>query len=169
MNLPFCSQLPEVEAAVREGKWPERAAAELRSHAASCRHCQQLLLVAGALRQERHAAMPMARLVPPGILWWKARLQRQRLSVERSIKPVVVAERLALIATLLGAVVCIALRGRQLAGWLDSTPHVSIGDAVQTSLSWISGDGFTWLLPVAAAGTLAILAGVAAFLVVRAE
>jgi len=87
-----CVREAEVTRAIRTGAWP--AADELQAHARLCRGCAEVALVAGALG----AAAEGARLLPapaPGILWWKAQLQRQNAALRTAARPLAWAIRIS--------------------------------------------------------------------------
>lgn len=81
--------------AVRSGRsagdWDE----PLRAHVAGCAGCRDVVLVAQFLHEERECAATEARLPDAGLVWWKAQLLARRAAVERAIRPIALAEKLA--------------------------------------------------------------------------
>lgn len=52
--------------------------AELEAHAGACTACSELRLVAGALLDDRSAAMAEAPLPAAGTMWWRMRRRRRQ-------------------------------------------------------------------------------------------
>jgi hypothetical protein len=103
MNSTPCDREEELAEAIRMERWPTGAPAELRNHVAGCPDCAELSLITGYLRQEGKLAQSEAVLPDSGFVWWKARLLARRAAAERATRPVVIAERVGLIAGALAA------------------------------------------------------------------
>ena len=76
MNLFPCARRREIAAVLHERRWPEACNPELRTHIEGCPQCGEFVRVAQVLREARQDAMRVARLMPLGVLWWKAQLRR---------------------------------------------------------------------------------------------
>ncbi len=96
-----CEFEKEISLALREGRWPAAAGPALCQHVAGCSSCSDLVLVTEALQNSRAVAARAAELPPPGILYWRAQLRRRSGAVERMSRPIVFAEVVTLLATLL--------------------------------------------------------------------
>jgi hypothetical protein len=93
--MQHCDCEPAVVRAVQTGLWTD----ELREHFAGCPICGDAAMIAGTLR----AGAAEAFEVPaPGLIWWKAQLRRRLESQERAVRPLVWAERAALVAGVAG-------------------------------------------------------------------
>lgn len=167
MNFFPCARQQEVATALHERRWPQACTSELRTHVENCPQCNEFVRVAQTLRQARHDAMPMARLAPPGILWWRAQLRRRNAEVERVEKPLVLVEALALVATLLvTAALAVAQRGNLLRWLADvSYPSVFRLDGLWT----IEGGTIFWALLIGSGVMIGVLSGFAVYLVARSE
>jgi hypothetical protein len=165
-NLPFrpCPHEPELKAMLAAGQWPAAAPAELRSHVASCRSCDNLALLASAFQAERTAASAIAQLPPPGVLWWRAQLRRRNTALERMSRPILGAQLFALATALIAVIGFVLFIRHSVTHWLgnfsESTSlHVASlwSSNAATTTEWL---GITWnlayLLP---AVTLLVLAG----------
>jgi hypothetical protein len=104
MRFPFCRHEEKIARMLRKNRWPLDAEPKLQSHAAECRRCAEVLIIAEMLKTGRTDAMMAAPATSPGYLWWRAQLRRQTSIAERMTKPIAWAERLAL-AAMLGVVV----------------------------------------------------------------
>jgi len=90
MKVPMeqCEFEAQVVRAVRGGLWTE----ELRQHFAACPVCADAAVIAGALAETAPVDVPAA-----GLVWWKAQLKRRLEAQERALRPLVWAERAAIL------------------------------------------------------------------------
>lgn len=92
-----CAFEEEVLAAVAQSRWPERADAHLREHAASCGICRDLAQVAAAIGEARDEIMPGAFTVPDSSrVWWIAQLRARREAIKEAGRPITAAHVIAL-------------------------------------------------------------------------
>jgi hypothetical protein len=96
MKTHVCEFEPEVLAAVLEARWPERADAELREHAAACAICAEVAAVGAALDADREALRAEAVLPEGGLVWWRAQLRARREAAKVAGRPITAAQVLAL-------------------------------------------------------------------------
>jgi len=96
MKTAECGFEAEVLAAVVEGRWPERADAELRSHVAACPICSAAAAVAAALDADREALRADASVPDAGRVWWRAQLRARREAAKMAGRPITAAQVLAL-------------------------------------------------------------------------
>ena len=99
MKLTSCEHESQVIVALESGSFP----AALQSHIEACPTCQDVVLVAQFLR---HATPLPAENVPlPGasLIWWRAQLAEKRSLANRSVAPIRLTRKLALVALLLVA------------------------------------------------------------------
>jgi hypothetical protein len=162
-----------LEAAVR-GWWPDRAGEDLVAHVATCESCADLLVVATALQAEREEAAAAIRVPPAELVWWRAQLRARQQGVDRASRPILFTHGLALVSTVVGAILigplALAWVGTWSAGLNGAWSFLSgLVAAVPIPTSWpdLSGaDGLLrWAIPVALAAWLA-LAPVAIYLAV---
>lgn len=116
----FCSQQQKVAAAIQAGQWPDGCDPSLRAHAESCTTCSDVALLAQAFRKSRSAALQQPQLPAPGILWWRAQLRRKNAELERVMRPVAVAEKIAALFVLLAFVVLIGWQHQEMAVWVSN-------------------------------------------------
>ncbi len=101
MTFVSCTCEKEIRELVESGQWPLAAPPELKSHAASCRTCADLVLVAGAFQRTRATTIAAARPATPGAIWWRAQLRSRQQAFERIQRPLIGAQVFALVAVLL--------------------------------------------------------------------
>jgi hypothetical protein len=169
MKFPGCEQEREMAAAIREGRWPEACDPALRAHVDQCRHCTDLVLIAHTLQQARVESGAAARLVPPGLIWWRAQVRRRHGAVERVNQPVALAEKLAF-AGLLFALGSLAVwQQSQIEAWMQWLATLPTSTTLRFDTFWASSSGWIHLFLIGSLGTMALLGGVAAYLLARDE
>jgi hypothetical protein len=122
-----------VEAAIA-GVWPT----DLAAHRRSCHICDRT-----AFLTEQLIAIEAVNLPSSGIIWWRHRLRLKRLHTERSLRPILVWERIGLsigITLLLGlAVVTLAPQLQRISSLLTVTTLALGGLLVSAFLAALLG------------------------------
>lgn len=166
--LRGCPRESELSGLLAHGQWPQAATPELRDHVHGCRACGDLALVKDAFQQARAETIRDSQPIgSAGVLWWRAQLRRRRAAVERVGRPLLNAQIFALAVSLLAAIGFAGLEARHGIGWLDwlqGLPHSATTQFADLSSAGFFNSGWFWLLAVSAAATLALLAGVVAYL-----
>lgn len=128
-----CEFEAEVLAAALEARWPERADAELRAHAAGCAVCSETALVAGAMEQAREESRAMAAIPDAGRVWWLAQLRARREAERAADRPITLMQAAAFACAtgLLGACfgACFGATSewfQSALGWLHTLPLESL-------------------------------------------
>lgn len=168
MTFGPCVHEKELAALLALGHYPHACPPELRAHVELCHSCADLILVTRAFQTARAQTAAVANLASPGLLWWRAQLRRRNAAVERIGKPILGAQIFALAVNLLlvgGFIVSQATHGIQWLPWLEQLPQ---SQSLHFEVLWPSalfsaGWSFTVLIPVLA--TLALVGGVAVYLV----
>jgi hypothetical protein len=167
MTLKTCPRENEIRDFLGCGQWLQAAPPELLAHAADCRSCSDLILVANAFQKARDESSSAARLVPPGILWWRAQLRRRNAAVERLARPLLSAQIFALAVTLLAIAGFAAFEARNGVAWLVWLQRFPQNTAMQwdnlrSAMLADPGWSLTILLPVLC--TLILLGGIAVYM-----
>jgi hypothetical protein len=121
--------------------------AELSEHAAACDACSELLALAGALLDDRAAAIAEAPVPAAGTMWWRMRVRQRQEAVataRRSLfigQAATLAVALALIAAFFGDEIVFGLR--------EMVATVKLSTPVVLAVA-------TWLLVAPIAGWAAI-------------
>jgi len=162
----ICARERELRELLDRGQWPLAAetAPELYAHAAVCRSCGDLVLVAEAFRKARAASAASAWLAPPGVLWWRAQLRRRNAAVERVTRTLFGAQVIALAVTLLagaGFLIFEALTSGAWRGWLKQFPQDAALDWHNLLATASANPAWTWMMLGPA---LLLLGGIAAYL-----
>ena len=164
MTLDRCSKEPELMTVLREQRWPEACEPSLREHVENCSHCGDLVVVTQRLQQARMESTRGVSLPPPGILWWRAQLQRRNEAIARINQPVVMAAKIAWLG-LLAVVFGIVLWQKDgIDSWVRSL-------APSGGFDWSASGTGGWAIALlaAAVGTITLLGGVAVYLVTKEE
>jgi hypothetical protein len=167
MRLSACPREKEVKDLVELGQWPQACVQELRAHVDGCRACGELALVTMAFQQARIEAAGAAKLGSPGLLWWRAQLRRRNAAVERIGRPILGAQIFALAVYLLLAVGFVAWQAQHGVAWLTWMEQLPQLAALHLGSLWpsvVSGSGWSSMVLISAAATLALLGGVAVYL-----
>lgn len=90
-----CEWEAEVLSAVLQSRWPERADAGLRAHAASCAICSDVAAIAGAIEADRDAIRDEAVLPDSGRVWWRAQLRARRAAAQAAGRPITAIQVMA--------------------------------------------------------------------------
>jgi hypothetical protein len=129
MTLGQCAREKEVIDLLHGGRWPAACEPELREHVAGCSLCVQTVLLKSAFAAALVKAKGEVRLEAPGVVWWRAQLRRRSEAVERVNRPIVRAQRFALLINLLAAVALLASQWRhgfRLAAWLSGVAEAPV-------------------------------------------
>ena len=167
MMLSQCAREKEVAELLKQGQWPTACPPELREHVSVCRSCSDLTLVAGSFQRARVEAASTARISSPSALWWRAQLRRRNAAVERIGKPILGAQIFALAINIVVIVVLLALQARNGLGWLTRLEELPAAYSLHFDTLWQSAllnPGWTLMLLIPAAATLALLGGVIVYL-----
>ena len=166
MTLNNCCREKEIRELLERGQWPLAAevAPELRAHVDGCRACSDFVLVAQTFRNARAQSTATARLVPPGVLWWRAHLRRRNAAIERLTRPLLGGQIFALIVTLLAGACFFGFVARPSDGWLPWLQQLP----QSTALHWdslraliVANPLWTWMMLGPA---LVLLGGVAVYM-----
>jgi hypothetical protein len=165
MTLVSCPCEKEIRELVERGQWPQASPPDLRNHAAKCRTCADLVLIASAFQRARTATIAASRPVSPGAIWWRAQLRSRQQAFQRIERPLIGAQVFALAAVLLTTVGFIAFEARHGLDWLDwlGKASQSAGLHAGSISSASSGTASGFVFVVVAAVTFALVAGVAVY------
>lgn len=166
MNLFFCTSEKELEATLRQGRWPHACDPDLRAHVEACRDCQELVLVTRALQKAKSNGEQLARPRSPGLLWWRAQLRRRNEAIQNVTEPLALAEKVGLFGLL--AAFCVLLwQSSQSADLLNLFQGLFGSDFSSLGELWTTASGANLgivVLVLAGLGTLAFFASFAIFL-----
>ena len=165
MTLVSCPCEKEIRELVEGGQWPLASPQELRSHAANCRTCADLVLVATAFQRARSTTIAAAKPASAGAIWWRAQLRSRQQAFRRVERPLIGAQIFALVALLLPLVGFAAFEARHGLAWLTWLTRTSQSAQLHAG-SLAAGSSVPASNPVfifVAAAAFALIAGVAVF------
>lgn len=171
MNLLFCPSEKELQAMLRQGRWPHACDPDLRAHVDNCRDCQELVLVTQTLQKaklngERLARLHLARVSgAPGLLWWRGKLRRRNEAIQSVTEPLGLAQNVGLLG-LLVAFCVLVWQGSHSDDLLNLFRSLSSSGFSPLEEIWAVASGANAsiiVLGVAGLGTLAFFAGFAIF------
>jgi hypothetical protein len=97
-----CERADRVVEAIVDGRWPDDAQGELRSHVAACRSCAELVEVATALHADAAQLVTGASVPTASAMWWRMQARQRAESARMAERPIAIAQMLG-IASGLGA------------------------------------------------------------------
>ncbi len=117
MKIPFCPHEERIAGLLNENRLDSDPS--LLDHARKCTRCSEVLFAVEMLQRGRIPNLISAHTGSPGYLWWRAQLRRQNGVVEKITKPVVWAERFALIGMLCIAATFVFSQWGQFRDWFS--------------------------------------------------
>ena len=157
--LVECPRESDVLDALASQRWPQRVETELVDHVAACQVCQDVLVVAAAMRDDRDAAWQEASLPSSGQVWWRAEMRARQEAIREASRPITVAYAVAALA----AFVVVAV-----AAWFAwPVTHDFVASLASTPKSTL--DSPLTLPLMLAVGAFLIVAPVALYLVLSDE
>jgi hypothetical protein len=150
VHKPDCTREIETFDAISSGAWPDACDDSLRAHVATCAICSDVAEVAGALIDDRDAALRQALVPPSGVVWWRMQM-RARNEAAQSARRTVIAVQAAVFAAVLG--IALAILG---GAWWTELPHVD--EIAASGLLVVAQWGVPLLLALAIWLTLAPVA-----------
>lgn len=166
MNFFWCSREKELQAALRQGYWPQACDPGLRGHVQGCRDCQDLVLVTQVLQEAKSDGDPAVPLNSPGLLWWRAQLRRRNEAIQRVTEPLAFTAKIGLVGLL--AALCVGLwQWSRLADWRNFFQGLSASSVSPLGEFWRAlSSGSMWMAIVVLGGlaTLALFTGFAVYL-----
>ena len=166
MTFVSCTCEKDIRELVENGQWSLAAPPELKSHAAQCRTCADLVLVATAFQCARTATIAQAKPSTAGAIWWRAQLRSRQQAFQRIQRPLLGAQVFALVAVLLPIIGFIAFESRNLLAWFNSLGKLSQSaqaHAGDLSSSAPPGSASGLIFVLVAAASFALVAGVALY------
>lgn len=167
MTIRTCPLETELRDLIANGQWPLAASPDLLAHSANCRSCADLVLVANAFQSARAATTSTARLIPPGILWWRAQLRRRNEAVEQLARPLLSAQIFALAVALLAGAGFAASQARSGVAWLtwlQALPQSTMFQWNQLRSTFTVDPPWSLVTLILVLGTFMLLAGLAVYL-----
>jgi hypothetical protein len=167
MKLPFCPHEERVAELLNENRWPWAADPALLDHARKCGRCSNVVFAVQILQQSRSATVLAAHAGSPDYLWWRAQLRLQNSAVEQITKPVVWAEKLALIGMLCVAGGFLVRQWGHIGDWISGLADIFNSQAFRLSAVWLHSTfegnliGYSMLAGLAA---IACIGGLTLFL-----
>jgi hypothetical protein len=126
VRRPECSLRQKVARSLKSGLWETPQSEELRAHADACAECSEIALVAGWLEEERDRAAAESRLPDAGLVFWKAQLLARRAAAESAAEPVVNAERIARVCSIVGIGALAVWQRHTIGEWLQRSSLLAV-------------------------------------------
>lgn len=164
MTFRPCPYECEVVQALHAGHWPRGCSTELRAHVHACADCSDLVFVTETFQQARRESEHASPIGSPGLLWWKAQLQRRNATTARMSRPITVAQTFAVAMNVLVTVIFVASQYDHGLRWSSWWSGLSLSRVLHllpfgnNGLDW----NVLWFMP--ALGAVAFLSGLVVYL-----
>ncbi len=116
MKQGHCVFEEKITEAGRSGQWSDA----LLAHLADCRSCEEVALVASYLCESAEQSRLDATLPDAGRIWWKAQATAKAAAIERALRPIVWARRVAFGACAAVIVAAIVMGWSRIGGFLGT-------------------------------------------------
>jgi len=115
MKVPSCPYEEGVLGALKSGRREDF----LQAHAVICPTCQEAIKMSRYLDMLAAPSENEPPLPNPGQIWWKALRFENEAKVERAMRPILIFQNIALVATTLVLFALVPWRWSQIEGWLS--------------------------------------------------
>jgi hypothetical protein len=96
MKPKSCENEIRILEALGEGTEPEAFEEPLRRHIEGCSSCAEMISVYRLFQTESKQLCAAAPIPEAGRVWWRASLAARRAAADRALRPILIAERVAL-------------------------------------------------------------------------
>ena len=159
-----CSFEKEVAQTLNDGHWPDGCAEELRAHVKDCASCADFVLVTQTFRRAKSESIDEVSAGSPGLVWWRAQLQRRNAMAARVNRPTTIAQAFAWIVAALVGVIFVAAQYSRGIRWPEWLSNRVFWRASSPFSGVLAGSGWNSLLLICGIGALACLSGLVVYL-----
>jgi hypothetical protein len=103
-----CCREQDILDALASGRWPDRVADDLRTHAADCQFCGDLIASVGPLLSDRVDLSSAGHLPSSGVMWWRAQMRARQEATREAARPITIAQIVGFACVAVLAAVAIA-------------------------------------------------------------
>jgi hypothetical protein len=96
MKQRGCENEDRILEALGQGLTPEAMEEPLRRHIAGCASCSEVVYAYELFRNDNAQLCAVAPVPEAGRVWWRAMLAARRSAAERALRPILIAEKVAL-------------------------------------------------------------------------
>lgn len=111
-----CREQDVLDALVTE-RWPDRADTDLRTHAAGCAICRDLIASVGPILNDRVDLSNEGHVPSSGAMWWRAQMRARQEAVREASRPVASAHIVGFVCVITIAAVAVAWLSPMVRTW----------------------------------------------------
>ena len=111
-----CREQDVLDALVTE-RWPDRADTDLRTHAADCDICRDLIDSVGPILNDRVDLSNEGHVPSSGAMWWRAQMRARQEAVREAARPVAIAYIVGFVCVIAVAAVALAWLSPMVRTW----------------------------------------------------
>jgi hypothetical protein len=168
VTLVECSREQDVIDALSSGRWPERVAADLKQHVASCQICEDMIAVMGPILADRDSFSNDARIPSSAVMWWRAQMRVRQEAAREVARPITIAQIVGAVCAIAVAATLAASFSPVLREWVYGIAGNFTADGARMSLQ-VALLSHGWLMPVVIACVWLVLTPLAIYFAVAED
>jgi hypothetical protein len=110
-----CPQEHETLAIVQAGRWPDGCDDAMRTHAAACSTCADVVRVGSLIAADYHASLRRAHVPASGVVWWRMQRRTRQDAIRTASRVITVVQAIAVAAGVAVAIGILVATGRAFA------------------------------------------------------
>ena len=119
-----CREQDVLDALVTE-RWPDRADAELRTHADGCDICRDLIVSVGPILNDRVDLSSEGHLPTSGAMWWRAQMRARQEAAREAERPLTIAHVVGFVCVIAVAAAALAWLSPVIRIWFIDAAHLA--------------------------------------------
>ena len=144
-----CGREQDVLDALASARWPDRVPDDLRSHAADCQVCCDLVASVGPLLSDRVDLSHGGHIPSSGVMWWRAQMRARQEAAREAARPITIAQIIGFACVAALAAVAIAWVSPVMRAWVvESTLSLAAAVGVMEMRGPFVSQGWVVLLVV---------------------
>jgi hypothetical protein len=107
-----CPQENETLSLVHAGRWPHGCDDAMRTHAATCSTCADIVRVGSLIAADYHASLRSAHVPASGVVWWRMQRRTRQEAIRTASRVITVVQAIAVAAGVAVAIGILVATGR---------------------------------------------------------
>jgi hypothetical protein len=107
-----CPQENETLSLVQAGRWPNGCDDAMRSHAAACSTCADIVRVGSLIAADYHASLRSSHVPASGVVWWRMQRRARQEAIRTASRVITVVQAIAVAAGVAVAIGILAATSR---------------------------------------------------------
>jgi hypothetical protein len=107
-----CPQENETLSLVQAGRWPDGCDDAMRTHAAGCSTCADIVRVGSLIAADYHASLRSSHVPASGVVWWRMQRRTRQEAIRTASRVITVVQAIAVAAGVAVAIAILVATGR---------------------------------------------------------